>query len=87
MRLFKSLLQHAVNEELDEDQHFITTFNSARDVDPANQKKESLVSSFHITVSQYYPTDLLSFPTRKPLHETEPNTQNRPLHTKLIFFH
>ena len=43
--LFKSLLQHTVDEELDEDQQLVTTINSARDVNPADRKKETLKAS------------------------------------------
>ena len=39
------LLQHTVDEELDEDQQFVTTINSARDVNPADRKKETLKAS------------------------------------------
>lgn len=40
--LFKSLLQHSVDEELDEAQLFVTTINSARDVNPADRKITTL---------------------------------------------
>jgi hypothetical protein len=38
--LFKSVLQHTVDEELDKEQLFVTMLNPRRDVDPTDRKKE-----------------------------------------------